>query len=80
MTYNHYPNCDDNHDRVLGREYGYPECCITAYIQSVHDGIHPATKRGLLEGDLRPSGEQVSWVPCEYHKDNPPPNVKWKPL
>jgi hypothetical protein len=47
----------------MGRYYGYPECCIAAFVDDVAAGRHPA----VLRGNATPGG----WVPCPACREEP---------
>lgn len=41
--------------RVMGRLFGYPECCIDQFVSDFTAGILPGAERGSTAG---------GWVPC----------------
>lgn len=50
--------------RELGRQFGYPECCIDAFIADLEAGRPPALTRAEQHG-WTPEG--IGYVPCPAH-------------
>jgi len=53
-----------------GRQWGYPECCIEAYLNGAI-----AKEQGVIHAI---GVENHQWVPCEYHKEHPPEGTVYK--
>lgn len=65
-----------------GRANGYPDCCVKAFIAHYLVSSQAAAER---YGVLVPKGPRwlaklsglQSWIPCDYHRQNPPRGYRW---
>lgn len=48
--------------RRLGREFGYPACCVDAFVADIAIDCHPGLLRGSMPVPGRPD---ATYVPCD---------------